>query len=61
MFDRILLPAVFTLIGGIALLLFSKILVDPINELKRTIGEIAACVFKHHNLLRSCSKINYTF
>ena len=47
----IVLTAGTTLIGGTALLVLSKIFVEPIHELKKIIGEIAAYVFKSHNLL----------
>ena len=50
-FFKIVLTACTTLIGGTALLLLSKIFVEPIHELKKIIGEIAAYVFKSHNLL----------
>ena len=50
-FFKIILTAGTTLIGGTALLLLSKIFVEPIQELKKIIGEIAAYVFKSHNLL----------
>ena len=48
---KIVLTAGTTLIGGTALLVLSKIFVEPIHELKKIIGEIAAYVFKSHNLL----------
>lgn len=50
-FLKIALTAGTTLIGGTALLLLSKIFVEPIQELKKIMGEIAAYVFKSHNLL----------
>ena len=50
-FLRIILTASLTLIGGILLLMLSKIFVEPIQELKKIIGEIAAYVFKSHSLL----------
>lgn len=50
-FFKIVLTAGTTLIGGTALLLLSKIFVEPIHELKKIIGEIAAYVFKSHSLL----------
>lgn len=48
---KIVLTACTTLIGGTLLLLLSKIFVEPIQELKKIMGEIAAYVFKSHNLL----------
>ena len=50
-FFKIVLTAGTTLIGGTALLVLSKIFVEPIHELKKIIGEIGAYVFKSHNLL----------
>jgi methyl-accepting chemotaxis protein len=50
-FFKIVLTAGTTLIGGTVLLLLSKIFVEPIQELKKIMGEIAAYVFKSHNLL----------
>ena len=50
-FFKIVLTAGTTLIGGTALLVLSKIFVEPIHELKKIIGEIAAYVFKFHSLL----------
>ena len=50
-FFKIVLTAGTTLIGGTALLVLSKIFVEPIHELKKIIGEIAAYVFKSHHLL----------
>ncbi len=38
-FFKIVLTACTTLIGGTALLLLSKIFVEPIHELKKIIGE----------------------
>jgi len=48
---KIVLTAGTTLIGGTSLLVLSKIFVEPIHELKKIMGEIAAYVFKSHNLL----------
>lgn len=55
---KIALTASFTLIGGTLLLLLSKIFVEPIHELRKIIGEIAAYVFKSHNLLTNVQDPN---
>ncbi len=55
---KIVLTAGTTLIGGVVLLILSKIFVEPIQELKGIIGEIAAHVFTSHNLLTNVPKPN---
>lgn len=48
---KIVLTAAVTLIGGIVLLIFSRIFVEPIQELLKIIKEIAHHTFNSHGLL----------